>query len=150
MPVSSAARTDPGATSHRRSNAWAWRRAVQPASCAVWTALDSKPAATSTSTKPVNRKNRDEVDAHSSLVDREPQADGDRDTQDRSGSRSGRVGGVPEHGQEEDRGLEPFPHYREEGHADDRPADPSTRADSALRSSDPFSSREWRFIHTTM
>ena len=59
IPVSSDDCTEPGLTSHVRSKVEPWPALSQPASCAVCSALTTRPAATSTSTKPVARKNFD-------------------------------------------------------------------------------------------
>ncbi len=48
----------PGRTSHDRSKAWVWPTVSHPASLAVWTAVITRPAAMTTSTIPVIRKNR--------------------------------------------------------------------------------------------
>ena len=58
MPVSRAASAVPGRTSHERSNAWACRTVISPASCAECTADANSPAATNTNTTPVIRKKR--------------------------------------------------------------------------------------------
>ena len=57
-PVSSDSTGVPGRTSQDRSNAWTCPIVSQPASFAVWKAVITRPAATTTSTSPVIRKNR--------------------------------------------------------------------------------------------
>ena len=58
IPVNSDAVTVPGTISHERSNACCWPPAIQPASAAACSDEATKPAATTTSTAPVTRKNR--------------------------------------------------------------------------------------------
>ena len=57
-PVSSEDSGVPGRTSHDRSKACVWPAVSQPASAAVWKAVITRPAATTTRTSPVTRKNR--------------------------------------------------------------------------------------------
>ena len=61
IPVSSAERTVPGLTSHVRLSAWRCPTFSQPASCAVWRALASRPAATTTRAMPVTVKKRERL-----------------------------------------------------------------------------------------
>ena len=91
-----------------------------------------------------------QVDPDAALVDREPQADrhGDPECRARPGGR--RVLGVAEDRQQEDRGLEPFAQDREERHTHEGPRRPQDQGVLGTRLERPFSSREWRFIHTTM
>ena len=51
----------PGRTSQERSKAWFWPKLSQPASLAVWTAVMTSPAAITTNTIPVIRKNRERL-----------------------------------------------------------------------------------------
>ena len=58
IPVTSDEIGVPGRTSQERSSARACPTFSQPASCAVYAAVISRPAATTTSTAPVTVKNR--------------------------------------------------------------------------------------------
>ncbi len=77
-PVSSDASGVPGRTSQVRSTACACPKLIQPASCAVWTAVITRPAATSTSTTLVKREEAGHVEPDPAVEDAVPEPDRDQ------------------------------------------------------------------------
>ena len=124
----------PGTTSQSSSNAAAWPKFTQPASCAVCSALATSPAATKTSTIPVKRKKRVRLSLIAAAVDRDADRDGADDPEQRAQAGRRRVRRALEGGQQEDDGLEALADDGEEGHADERAGRPGRERALGARS----------------
>ena len=80
----------------------------------------TRPAATRTSTAPVRRKKRDEVQPQGPAVDAEAEADGDGEAEHHPETRRPRVARIVERGEQEDRRLEALAQHGQEGHGHER------------------------------
>ena len=80
----------------------------------------TRPAATSTSTRPVARKNFREVDTHAAAVNPVPETHRDQDAEQRAEPCRGAVTARVKGRQQENGRFQPFPKHRKEGHGDER------------------------------